>query len=522
MSLPKVHIVLASIEKVVPTLDDAWPLLRLLARSATGQEITAYTTLSPGRAAPATSTVPRLATSSSSTTAARSCCARKLRPVLRCIRCGACMNHCPVYCAIGGHAYGSVYPGPIGAVLTPALGGHAEAGHLAQASTFCGRCEEVCPVEIPLVSLMRHWREMAVDAAGLEVVCGPLLRAWAWLAEHPRAYRPAAASLRQRSAGSGARAGSLSPLPFAERVDAPPRFSGAAGTHVPGSLRAGKSARARMSREHILGAHPCGARRATARGARARASTADRLARPPEHPRPPEHGGRRASSSSSSSHPAALGVDLIEVEARSRYSRRHRRLSVGARAAAAPAPRRATRCSQRCRGRRARSSSSISARRADGDTVGLSRAVAGVAETGTLALASGADNPVTLGFLPDTHIVVLRADRDRRQLRGGVRAGARRAGGVDAAHAEPRHGGLAHRRHRRQDRRWARMDRGGSPVVLLGNELKGSYSLRQLCRQLEYCFSQARRALGLDAALIVGVGAAASATAFRLGSVRNT
>jgi len=83
----------------------------------------------------------------------------KMQDMLRCIRCGACMNHCPVYGAIGGHAYGWVYPGPIGAVLTPQLIGVEEAGNLPNASTFCGRCESVCPVRIPLPNLMRHWRE---------------------------------------------------------------------------------------------------------------------------------------------------------------------------------------------------------------------------------------------------------------------------------------------------------------------------------------------------------------------------
>jgi L-lactate dehydrogenase complex protein LldF len=135
---------------------------------------------------------------------------------LRCIRCGACMNHCPVYCAIGGHAYGSVYPGPIGAVLTPALAGLPEAGHLAQASTFCGRCEEVCPVEIPLVSLMRHWREMAIDEPS-SWRSRTLLRAWAWLAEHPRAYRPIARMAAGTLGLLGSTRGRLSALPFGER-----------------------------------------------------------------------------------------------------------------------------------------------------------------------------------------------------------------------------------------------------------------------------------------------------------------
>jgi L-lactate dehydrogenase complex protein LldF len=216
MSLPKVHIVLASIDKVVPTLNDAWPLLRLLARSATGQEFTAYTTLVTGPRRGGDIDGPEACHVVIVDNGRSELLRSKLRPVLRCIRCGACMNHCPVYCAIGGHAYGSVYPGPIGAVLTPALAGLPEAGHLAQASTFCGRCEEVCPVEIPLVSLMRHWREMALDEPS-SWRSRTLLRAWAWLAEHPRAYRPIARMAAGTLGLLGSTRGRLSALPFGER-----------------------------------------------------------------------------------------------------------------------------------------------------------------------------------------------------------------------------------------------------------------------------------------------------------------
>ena len=216
MSLPRVHIVLASIDKVVPTLNDAWPLLRLLARSATGQEFTAYTTLVTGPRRPTDLDGPEACHVVLLDNGRSELLASKLRPILRCIRCGACMNHCPVYCAIGGHAYGSVYPGPIGAVLSPALAGLPEAGHLAQASTFCGRCEEVCPVEIPLVSLMRHWREMAIDEPASRL-SRTLLRAWAWLARHPRVYR-SVANLAARALGlAGRKHGYVRALPFGAR-----------------------------------------------------------------------------------------------------------------------------------------------------------------------------------------------------------------------------------------------------------------------------------------------------------------
>ncbi len=115
MSLPKVHIVLASIDKVVPTLNDAWPLLRLLARSATGRSSLPIRHWSPDRGVPRDVDGPEACHVVILDNGRSELLHSKLRAVLRCIRCGACMNHCPVYCSIGGHAYGSVYPGPIGA-----------------------------------------------------------------------------------------------------------------------------------------------------------------------------------------------------------------------------------------------------------------------------------------------------------------------------------------------------------------------------------------------------------------------
>src|SRR5438552_29790 len=158
-TLPRVHIVLASIEKVVPTLEDAATLLRLLARSATGQEFSSYTTVSTGPRRPEDLDGPEQYHIVLLDNGRSALLGGELQDMLRCIRCSACMNHCPVYAAVGGHAYGWVYSGPMGAVLTPSLLGVAEAGHLPNASTFCGRCEEVCPVKVPLPKLMRHWRE---------------------------------------------------------------------------------------------------------------------------------------------------------------------------------------------------------------------------------------------------------------------------------------------------------------------------------------------------------------------------
>ncbi len=158
-TLPRVHIVIASLEKLVPTFEDAATLLRLLARSATGQEFSSYTTVSTGPRRPGDLDGPEAYHVVLLDNGRSAMLGGEFHDMLRCIRCAACMNHCPVYAAVGGHAYGWVYPGPMGAVLTPSLIGIDEAAALPNASTLCGRCESVCPVKIPLPKMLRHWRE---------------------------------------------------------------------------------------------------------------------------------------------------------------------------------------------------------------------------------------------------------------------------------------------------------------------------------------------------------------------------
>ena len=186
--LPRVHVVVASIEKVVPTLEDMSQILRVLARSATGQEMSVYTTLSTGprRAGdvdgPAEYHVVILDNGRSAMLGT------EFQEMLRCIRCAACMNHCPVYHQIGGHAYGWIYPGPMGSVLTPSLIGVDKAGHLPNASTFCGRCESVCPMKIPLPKMMRHWREREFERHLNPAVARYGLGVWAFFAKRPWLY----------------------------------------------------------------------------------------------------------------------------------------------------------------------------------------------------------------------------------------------------------------------------------------------------------------------------------------------
>jgi L-lactate dehydrogenase complex protein LldF len=188
-SLPDTHIVVTGIEKVVPSMDDASLMLRLLARSAIGQRLSNYTSFIHGprrasdAAGPGSFHVVLVDNGRSDMLGS------ELQDMLRCIRCSACINHCPVYTAIGGHAYGSVYPGPMGAVLTPGLADLDSARHLPNASTFCGRCEEVCPVAIPIPKLLRHWRtrEFARHLRPSGERYG--LSLWAWLNQHLTIYR---------------------------------------------------------------------------------------------------------------------------------------------------------------------------------------------------------------------------------------------------------------------------------------------------------------------------------------------
>jgi L-lactate dehydrogenase complex protein LldF len=214
-TLPKAHIVLASIEKVVPTLEDLAQLLRVLARSATGQEMSVYTTLSTGPRRPGDPDGPGEYHVVLLDNGRSSMLAGAFRDMLRCIRCGACMNHCPVYHAVGGHAYGSVYPGPMGAVLTPSLKGIDKAGHLPNASTFCGRCEEVCPVRIPLPRMMRAWREREFERHLSPATVRGGLALWRFFAKRPRLYGLATDMAARLLALMGRRRGRFRRLPFA-------------------------------------------------------------------------------------------------------------------------------------------------------------------------------------------------------------------------------------------------------------------------------------------------------------------
>lgn len=167
-ALPRVHIACMGIEKLVPTLEDTAVFLRLLARSATGQPITAFTThlVGPDPARPGTVSHVVIVDNGRRRIAADD----EHRSSLACIRCGACLNTCPVYRRASGHAYGTTIPGPIGAVLAPAMIGTAAARELPFASTLCGSCSDVCPVRIDLHGQLLAWRRTIAEAGHLPLM----------------------------------------------------------------------------------------------------------------------------------------------------------------------------------------------------------------------------------------------------------------------------------------------------------------------------------------------------------------
>ncbi|MGA8260080.1 MAG: LutB/LldF family L-lactate oxidation iron-sulfur protein [Arenicellales bacterium] len=214
-TMAKVHIVTASIEKVVPTLEDATALLRLLTRSAAGQHMSAYTTLSTGPRREGDLDGPQEYHVVLVDNARTQMLGSEFRSMLRCIRCGACMNHCPVYGAVGGHVYGWVYPGPMGSVLTPLNVGLAEAKDLPNACTLNGRCQSVCPVKIPLPDLLRRLRRRQHEAKLDSRYSRLGLGLWSALATRPAIYQLltqwGVAALKTMSG----RRGRLSRLPLA-------------------------------------------------------------------------------------------------------------------------------------------------------------------------------------------------------------------------------------------------------------------------------------------------------------------
>ncbi len=192
-TVPRVHIALVGIEKLIPRVADLGVFLRLLGRSGTGQKLTTYTSMltGPRRAGEDGPQEMHVVMVDNGRTEALA--DPKMREMLYCIRCGACLNTCPVYRKIGGHAYGWVYSGPIGALVTPEFVGIGQARELPFASSLCGACREVCPVKINIPDLLLHLRAEAQKKAPPRPE--PFLSErrmfgmWAWAMSRPGMYR---------------------------------------------------------------------------------------------------------------------------------------------------------------------------------------------------------------------------------------------------------------------------------------------------------------------------------------------
>ncbi len=190
-SAPRIHVGITGMEKVIPSLQDLAVFLRLLPRSATGQRISSYVSMVTG---------PRRSDDEDGPEEfhlvivdngrSRLLADPELREALYCIRCGACLNICPVYRKVGGHAYGWVYPGPIGAVVSPSLVGLKQSKDLPFASSLCGACREACPIKINIPTMLLHLRRKLAEGPDPAEQASPLLDrrlAWgyAWLMTKP-------------------------------------------------------------------------------------------------------------------------------------------------------------------------------------------------------------------------------------------------------------------------------------------------------------------------------------------------
>ncbi len=214
--MPRVHVAVTGIEKVLPTLEDLAVAMRLLPRSATGQPTSNYFSLLTGHRAEGDGDGPEHMYVVLVDGGRTGLIGGDFQEMLRCIRCGACMNHCPVYQKVGGHAYGWVYPGPMGSVLTPSYVGLDKAVDLPQAATLCGECNSVCPVGIPLSDLLRKLREKQMDRHLRPLAERMGLAVWGFVAVRPALYELVTKLAVRVLEKMGGRKRSISRLPFGQ------------------------------------------------------------------------------------------------------------------------------------------------------------------------------------------------------------------------------------------------------------------------------------------------------------------
>lgn len=206
-SLPRVHVAFVGIEKLVPRLEDVSAFLQLTSRAATGQPIGNFVSLIQGpRRSDEVDGPEEVHVVLVDNGRTRLLADEAAWEALRCVRCGACLNICPVYRQTGGHPYGWTYSGPIGAIIAPGMLGLEEALPLPHASSLCGACVDVCPVRIPIPELLVHWREKAVEQGLTPKVETVGLKAYTKMAQRPGLFSAAGAVLRHVPLGLGGRA----------------------------------------------------------------------------------------------------------------------------------------------------------------------------------------------------------------------------------------------------------------------------------------------------------------------------
>jgi L-lactate dehydrogenase complex protein LldF len=215
-SLPRIHVALMGVERLVPRLGDLAALVPLLAGAGTGQLVTTYVSLLQGPRAPGEPDGPEEVHLVLVDNGRGALVGSAYEDVLRCIRCGACQNVCPVYRQVGGHAYGWVYGGPIGAVLTPLFQGQAAGGELPHASSLCGACDDTCPVGIPLHDLLGRLRRDRTAQGHTPRAERLGFRLWARAWSNPTLYRASVRASRLGLRLLGPRARRL-PLPVLTR-----------------------------------------------------------------------------------------------------------------------------------------------------------------------------------------------------------------------------------------------------------------------------------------------------------------
>ncbi|THE14148.1 iron-sulfur cluster-binding protein [Bacillus timonensis] len=189
-ALPKTQVVVMGMERLVPTFEEMEVLVGMLTRSAVGQKLTSYITTLTGPREEGDVDGPEDFHLVIVDNGRSNILGTEFQSVLQCIRCAACINVCPVYRHVGGHTYGSIYPGPIGVVLTPLLGGYDDHKELPYASTLCGACTDACPVKIPLHQLIHKHREVIVEKEGRAPISEKLLmKAFGFGASSPSFYQ---------------------------------------------------------------------------------------------------------------------------------------------------------------------------------------------------------------------------------------------------------------------------------------------------------------------------------------------